>query len=76
MSEAGKTHPIGWNGGTASIGEQNRMTEPCLHARTQVIAHDENGEFVECLDCKEIFESSELEESQSKENIQEDLSDA
>ena len=52
------------------------MTEPCLHARTQVIAHDENGEFVECLDCKEIFESGELEESQSKENRKEDLSDA
>ena len=48
------------------------MTQPCPHARTQVIAHDENGEFVECLDCKEIFETSELEESEPKE----DLSDA
>ena len=52
------------------------MTEPCPHARTQVIAHDESGEFLECLDCKEIFESSELEESESKENMKEDLSDA
>ena len=52
------------------------MTEPCPHARTQVIAHDESGEFVECLDCKEIFESSELGESEPKENIKEDLSDA
>jgi len=32
--------------------------------------------FVECLDCKEIFESSELEESEPKESIKEDLSDA
>ena len=48
------------------------MNAPCKHSRTQVIAHDENGEFVECLDCKEIFESSELEESEPKE----DLSDA
>ena len=52
------------------------MTELCLHARTQVIAHDESGEFVECLDCKEIFESSELGETEPKENIKEDLSDA
>ena len=52
------------------------MTEPCPHARTQIIARDENGQFVECLDCKEIFESSELEESEPKDNIKEDLSDA
>jgi len=48
------------------------MTTPCSHARVRVIAHDDNGEFVECLDCKEIFESSELEETEPKE----DLSDA
>lgn len=48
------------------------MTTHCAHARVQVIAHDDNGEFVECLDCKEVFESSELEESEPKE----DLSDA
>ena len=48
------------------------MSTPCNHPRVQVIAHDESGEFVECLDCKEIFESSELEESEPKE----DLSDA
>jgi hypothetical protein len=52
------------------------MTELCPHARTQVIARDENGQFVECLDCKEIFESSELEETEPKESIKEDLSDA
>ena len=57
-------------------GEQNRMTELCPHARTQVIARDENGQFVECLDCKEIFESSELEDIEPKEQIKEDLSDA
>ena len=48
------------------------MKQLCVHARVQVIAHDENGEFVECLDCKEIFETSELEETEPKE----DLSDA
>jgi hypothetical protein len=48
------------------------MPTNCEHARVNVISHDDNGQFVECLDCKEIFESSELEESEPKE----DLSDA
>ncbi len=49
------------------------MPSYCAHARTQIISHDDNGEFVECLDCKEIFESSELEETAEP---KEDLSDA
>ena len=48
------------------------MDKPCPHSRTQVIAHDDAGEFVECLDCKEIFEVSELDEIEPKQ----DLSDA
>ena len=57
-------------------GEYKRMTDPCSHARTQVVSKDENGQFVECLDCKEIFETSELEDTEPKENLKEDLSDA
>ena len=52
------------------------MTDPCSHARTQVVSKDENGQFVECLDCKEIFETSELEDTEPKKNLKEDLSDA
>ena len=48
------------------------MNEPCRHARFQLISQDENGKFLECLDCREIFESSELDELEPKE----DLSDA
>lgn len=48
------------------------MKTLCSHANVQVIAQDDTGQFLECLDCKEIFESSELEESEPKE----DLSDA
>jgi hypothetical protein len=48
------------------------MPNHCEHPRIQVISHDDNGEFVECLDCREVFESSELEESEHKG----DLSDA
>jgi len=32
----------------------------CKHLRTQVIAKDDNAEYVECLDCGEILEVDEL----------------
>ena len=34
----------------------------CKHTRTQVIAKDDNAEYVECLDCGEILEVEELKE--------------
>ena len=48
------------------------MNNSCSHSRFQVVSQDDNGQFLECLDCREIFESSELEETEPKE----DLSDA
>jgi len=36
------------------------MDKPCMHPRVQVVSRDEEAEFVECLDCREIFESSEF----------------
>jgi hypothetical protein len=36
------------------------MDQPCRHPRVQVVSRDEDAEFVECLDCREIFESSEF----------------
>jgi len=37
------------------------MQDPsCKHARTQVIAKDEDAQYVECLDCGEILESGEI----------------
>jgi hypothetical protein len=38
------------------------MTQPCSHTRVQIISQDENGKFVECLDCREIYEAAELDE--------------
>jgi len=32
----------------------------CKHARVQVVAREEDAEFVECLDCGDIFDSSEF----------------
>lgn len=36
------------------------MNSPCRHPRVQVVSRDEDAEYVECLECREIFESSEF----------------
>jgi len=36
------------------------MDQQCLHPRVQVVSRDEDAEYVECLDCREIFESREF----------------
>ncbi len=48
------------------------MDKPCRHTRVEVISKDENGKFLECLDCGDILEAEELEETEPRE----DLSDA
>lgn len=48
------------------------MEQPCRHARVQIVSRDEDSEFVECLDCREIFESSEFKDMDIEErNAQE-----
>jgi len=40
------------------------MSDPtnqkCRHLRVQIVARAEDSEFVECLECREVFESSEF----------------
>jgi hypothetical protein len=36
------------------------MQAPCPHAHTQVIARREGVDYVECLDCRQIFEAEDL----------------
>ncbi|MHB8487362.1 MAG: hypothetical protein ACYDCM_16735 [Candidatus Acidiferrales bacterium] len=46
----------------------------CAHVRTLLIAKDEHEEYLECLDCGEIFEVAEREPSSP--GFNETLSDA
>jgi hypothetical protein len=46
----------------------------CRHTRTQLVAKDSDAEYVECLDCGAIVESSELPEPSA--GFNESLSDA
>jgi hypothetical protein len=32
----------------------------CRHPRVEIVAREEDTEFVECIECREVFESSEL----------------
>ena len=36
------------------------VNHTCRHPRVQIVARDEDSEFVECLECREVFESSEF----------------
>ncbi len=44
---------------------------PCKHPRVQIVSRDEDAEFVECLDCREVFESSEFKDMSIEERTQE-----
>jgi hypothetical protein len=44
----------------------------CKHERTQLIARDDHSQYLECLDCGQILEAEELQES----GFTESLSDA
>lgn len=36
------------------------MSQKCRHPRVQIVAREEDSEFVECVECREVFESSEF----------------
>ena len=40
--------------------ESSNNKAPCKHPRVQIVAREEDTEFVECLECREIFEASEF----------------
>ena len=51
--------------------QQAKAEGPCAHARVQIVARDEDGEFVECLECREIFEASEFKDMGTESGDQE-----
>lgn len=44
------------------------MDKKCKHPRVQIVAREEESEFVECLECGEIFESSEFKDMAIEDN--------
>lgn len=47
------------------------MDNQCKHPRVQIVAREEDSEFVECLECGEIFESSEFKDMAIEDNTPE-----
>jgi len=43
----------------SSPAKPNPIKE-CKHPRVQIVSREEDAEFVECIECGEIFESSEF----------------
>ena len=42
----------------------------CKHPRVQIVSREEDSEYVECLECGEVFESSEFKDMAIEENTQ------
>ena len=40
----------------------------CKHPRVKIVAREEDSEFVECLECGEVFESSEFKDMDIEES--------
>jgi transcriptional regulator of NAD metabolism len=46
------------------------VKKPCKHPRVQIVSREEDAEFVECLECREVFESSELKDMSIEETAE------
>ncbi len=55
---------------------QSAEKQPCKHPRVQIVSRDEDAEFVECLECREIFESSELKDMSIEEKAESEAEDS
>ncbi len=55
---------------------QNAGKLPCKHPRVQIVSRDEDAEFVECLECREVFESSELKDMSIEESAEDEAQES
>jgi Zn ribbon nucleic-acid-binding protein len=51
---------------------QNASKPACKHPRVQIVSREEDAEFVECLECREVFESSELKDMSIEERAEDE----
>jgi hypothetical protein len=54
-----------------------QMASPCKHPRVRVVSRQDDVEYVECLECGEVFDSDEFRDMEIEEKgvVQEDDSD-
>jgi hypothetical protein len=52
------------------------MEKLCKHPHVQIVAREDDAEFVECKDCGEVFEASEFKDMAIEENLQDEDAEA
>jgi hypothetical protein len=55
--------------GSGASQQANKADGSCAHPRVQVVARGNEGEFVECLECREIFEASEFKDMEAEKRL-------
>jgi hypothetical protein len=55
-----------------SSDTKRTLSNACKHPRVQIVARDEDSEFVECKECGEVFEASEFKDMAIEERIPDD----
>src|SRR5450432_1755381 len=59
--------------GSTPPPEKSTTAAPCKHPRVRIVAREEDAEFVECLECSEVFESSEFKDMSIEEGNTEEI---
>ena len=62
---------------TISTEKSRTMATACRHPKVRIVSRHEDAEFVECLECGEVFDSEEfrdmeIEDSAETEDVSED----
>jgi hypothetical protein len=52
---------------SAKIGLSSQMATPCKHPRVRIVSRQEDVEYVECLECGEVFDSDEFRDMEIEE---------
>ncbi len=54
------------------FSNSSNASQTCKHPRVQIVSREEDAEFVECLECREVFEASELKDMSIEESTEND----
>lgn len=52
------------------------MTAPCRHQQVRFVSREEDAEFVECMNCGEVFDAAELRDIAAEEDAAEETKNA
>jgi hypothetical protein len=52
---------------SGAIRSETSTMQACKHPRVRIVSRDEDSEFVECLECGEVFDSSEFSDMEIEE---------